>query len=316
MPNPSSRRLPGVTTAFLSAASILIAGCDGGPTVLEDVDVEVRSVVTSGDSRTFRLYHPPTLGRSGAAPLVLVYHGATQSAAGIEQMSWMYPAARDGRVRVAYLEATGDYWSTPASPPIYWPVNDMGYTEAVLDALVAEGLVDPTRVYATGFSNGAIFVERLACSLQDRIAAVAVVGASMSRDLAASCRLHRPVPALFFLGDADNQFFWDDGFAANFFQYGGQGSADWWADEAGCDPQPEVTQVPDTVDDGTTTEVWSYSGCRNGGDFRFYRIRGGGHTWPGSPLGGGGVLGPQSLELDASREMVEFFLEYRRPEAG
>ena len=82
MPRPPSRRPWGVSTAILSAAAITVAGCDGGPTVLEDVDVEVRSVATSRSTRPFRLYHPPTLGRTGAAPLVLVYHGATQSAAG------------------------------------------------------------------------------------------------------------------------------------------------------------------------------------------------------------------------------------------
>ncbi len=300
--------------ALLFAVSA--AACGDSPTVVEDVDVSERTVDVLGVTRSYRLYQPPSVSPAEASPLVLVYPGATQSAAGAELMTWMYPSAGDHRVRVAYLQAAGDYWSTPASPPGYWGVNDVGFTIGVIDQLVAEGLVDPSRVYATGFSNGAVFVERLACVLADRIAGVAVVGASMSRDLAEACVFSRGIPSLFFLGDADTQFFWDDGFAANARQYGGQASADWWAKANRCDPTPSIVELPDPVDDGTSVERWDFAGCRDGVDFQFYRIRGGGHTWPGSPLGGGGPLGRQTQDIDASALMVDFFLRWTLPGAG
>lgn len=303
--------VPGVLVGTVLAA--LGAACGDGPTVVEDVAVVSRSVRIGTVDRTFRLYTPPTVEAGTPSPLILVYHGAGQSAAAAEQMTWFYPSARDARVRVAFMASLGDYWSTPASPPGAWAVDDMGFTRGVIDTLVAEGAVDPERVYATGYSNGAVFVQRLACYLPGRIAAVSMVAATVSRELTAACSFPRGMPSMFFLGDADNQFYWDEGVAANFFQYGGPGSAGYWAGANGCPASPDTVTVPDRADDGTTAELWHYTGCRDGAELRFYRIVRGGHTWPGSPLAAG-ALGAQSQDVDASRWMTEFFLRWRHPD--
>ncbi len=283
--------------------------------MVEDVQVVDRRIEVGGVPRSYRLYEPPSLPTGQSAPLILMYHGAGQGAQSAEQMSWFYPVSKLHGVRVAFLQSLGDYWSTPASPPIYWPVDDMGFTRAVIDELVAEGSADPARVYATGFSNGAVFVQRLACFMPERIAAVAIVGATVSRELTADCSFPRGMPSMFFLGDADAQFFWDDGFAANAFQYGGERSASWWSEKNGCPADPVVVPIPDVPGDGTTAELWAYRDCRDGVSMDFYRFRDGGHTWPGSPLPGGG-LGARSLDVDASAAMTEFFLEWALPGAG
>ena len=53
--------------------------------------------------------------------------------------------------------------------------NDVGFVNAMLDELEDNYCIDTRQVYATGFSCGGMFVQRLGCSLADRFAAIAPV---------------------------------------------------------------------------------------------------------------------------------------------
>ncbi len=46
--------------------------------------------------------------------------------------------------------------------------------------------------------------------------------------------------------------------------------------------------------------------------FRFYRVEGGGHTWPGSPVDFGPGLGKRSDDFHANDEILGFFLRHSR----
>jgi polyhydroxybutyrate depolymerase len=81
-------------------------------------------------------------------------------------------------------------------------VDDVGFVRALLDDLEKVVTVDPSRVYATGISNGAIMAYRLASELSDRIAAVAPVAGPMGT---ATCSPRRPVSVMHFHG-TDDQF--------------------------------------------------------------------------------------------------------------
>jgi len=53
--------------------------------------------------------------------------------------------------------------------------DDIGFIEGLLDELEANYRVDSSRVYVTGYSNGAYMTHRLGCELSERIAAIAPV---------------------------------------------------------------------------------------------------------------------------------------------
>jgi len=79
-----------------------------------------------------------------------------------------------------------------------------------------------------------------------------------------------------------------------------------WAIHDGCAAAPRVDRVAAHV----TSRVWS--GCADGTGVAFYRIDGGGHTWPGSfdVRGFSHALGPVNDEIDAADVMLAFL---RRP---
>src|SRR5437016_6447484 len=69
-------------------------------------------------------------------------------------------------------------------------VDDVAFTRGLLDDLAKAVLIDRKRVYATGMSNGAMMVYRLASELSDRIAAIAPVSGPMGTR---TCHPKRPV---------------------------------------------------------------------------------------------------------------------------
>jgi polyhydroxybutyrate depolymerase len=71
---------------------------------------------------------------------------------------------------------------------------------AVLDRLEGEHCVDRSRVYSTGFSNGAFFSHVLGCVMADRIAAIAPVSGG---HITVPCNPARPVPVLIYHGTLD-----------------------------------------------------------------------------------------------------------------
>lgn len=291
--------------AWAAAFVGVMAGCGLSATDVREVAVSTHDVDVVGSTRSYRLFAPET-GSNEARPLVLVYHGATQPASGVELLSWFYPVAEANGLVVAFPQSVGDYWNTPASPSGYWNVPDVQFADAVIDDIDSRVPIDRERVFATGFSNGAVFAQVLGCLRSEAIAGIAIVGASVSADVANDCPWERPIPVVTFFGDRDPQFFWDDGLAAGVRMLGGGGSAEWLADQNGCPDDASIVDLG--ADEGSTSvELWRFEDC-SGGAVDFYRIRGGGHTWPGSPLNLGPALGRKTTVLNATEVMTDFFL--------
>ena len=95
---PSSRchntgLLRGLPVRSLSLLSLALMACGDGPTVVREVDTLVRTVGVQGSSRSYWLYVSDSAAASPSTPLLLVFHGATQTASGAALMSWLYPLA-------------------------------------------------------------------------------------------------------------------------------------------------------------------------------------------------------------------------------
>jgi poly(3-hydroxybutyrate) depolymerase len=72
-----------------------------------------------------------------------------------------------------------------------------------------------------------------------------------------------------------------------------------------------IQQLPQVNDDGVNTEKWVYSDCTNNAKCVLFKNIGAGHTWPsGESSLGENTVGKESSEIDASRELMNFFLQY------
>jgi polyhydroxybutyrate depolymerase len=178
--------------------------------------------------------------------------------------------------------------------------DDVAFVRALLDALATEVCVDTRRVFATGFSNGGFFANRLACELSDRIAAIAPVAGDLGL---ATCAPRRPVPVLHTHGDADLVVPFNGSPALRFPS--ATDSVRGWAMRNGC--ASSVTEVYNRGD----ARCVSFDRCPPGGEVQLCTIRGGGHTWPGGdalPL-----AGHTSRDIDITAYMLSFFARHPMP---
>nr|BFF21782.1 hypothetical protein GCM10025730_53030 [Promicromonospora thailandica] len=293
----------GSTTQGSPSRPVRSAGCGTAPGQQPGTSV-LRTLTSGGRERTVQLHLPDGYRADRAWPVVLVFHGRGNTGAGTEAFSGLdaLPAV------VAYgngVVGTGDgdrqaWEGAPYSAP---GVDDVAYTNDLLDTLEAELCVDTRRVYATGKSNGAGFTAILACELSDRVAAIAPVAAALYGTGHPTCAPERPVPVIDFHGTADATI-----------PYGGDADRglpavrDWvggWVDRDGCRPRPRVEQ---TAHDVTTTR---WTGCRAGAEVTHVAVLGGGHTWPGEDSYSGGGYATHSIE--AHEVMWEFLRDERLP---
>ncbi|HEX6201670.1 MAG TPA: PHB depolymerase family esterase [Thermoanaerobaculia bacterium] len=271
----------------------------------------------AGEEREVRLHVPPG-ERPDSLPLVLVFHGGGQSGPRVAELVDMDRVADAERFLVAYPTGTrgiaGGYtWNGGAccGAAMRRNVDDVAFVSHLVRRLVEEGCVEPRRVYATGVSNGAVFVYRLGCEISEQIAAIAPIAGAMMVD---SCRPQRPVPAIVFHGTGDRDVPVEGG---RNLQSGARRAFP-PLDESlatllrinGCDRDARVV-----YDEGDAT-CRAYQGCSPGGAVTFCRIHGGGHTWPGGQPFRAERLGKTSQDISASREMWEFFDAHPLPSSA
>jgi len=194
------------------------AGCGARPPAAPGKSVS--TTLRVGElTREYRLHVPTGYDPDTAVPLVLVIHGYTGTAETTEngETSFSRHADEHGYV-VAYPQATGfevggnlitswndlacnaspgpegsictaDADDYPTPPECGDPRecdwcschDDVGFVAALLDELERTLCVDLDRVYATGISNGGMFVHRLGCDLPKRFAAIAPVAGTIAK---------------------------------------------------------------------------------------------------------------------------------------
>ena len=264
------------------------------------------SITHDGIERDYILYVPEIYDGSTAVPLVLNFHGFGSSAS--QQM--FYGDFRDIADTEGFLlvhpEGTtfigNQFWNV-GFPGISSTIDDVGFTEALIDELATLYTIDLDRVYATGMSNGGFMSFLLACQLSEKIAAVASVTGSMTQDTFDDCNAQLPTPVLQIHGTEDDVVLYNE----NNLSLPIPDVISYWVDHNNCETTPTTTTLPDVdVSDGSTIEHSVYEDGDNGITTEHMKVIGGGHTWPGSVLNTAGT----NQDIDASMEIWLFFSRY------
>jgi len=161
-------------------------------------------------------------------------------------------------------------------------VNDVARLEALIDHWVERPEIDPTRVYVVGFSNGGFMAHRLACFMDDRLAAVVSLGGA-GRAAEEACGPVSPIAVLEVHGDADPIVPYAGGRVFSNPDLDPHPSAPetirQWAEHLGCLPgtKPRVSAVDlDPRLPGPETTIASYADCPLG-TAELWTVHGGGH---------------------------------------
>ncbi|MEW6303393.1 MAG: PHB depolymerase family esterase [Verrucomicrobiota bacterium] len=265
-----------------------------------------RSLEHAGVKRTYRLHTPKGAPPAKPLPLVIVLHGMGANGALTEALTKFSPLADQEGFAVVYPDGLNKRWR-------YWGDEDTGFIVALVDELIRQGVADRARVHVCGISNGAYLTNVLASEHADRFAAVAAVAGTMPRRKASAARPSRPVPMLYIHGTADEIAGYDgrDRFSKRELSLAAEDLVHWWVKQNGCNPTPVREKLPDNADDGTTVERFRYQAPGGGADVVFFKINGGGHTWPGGSVQPAELLGKTCRDFDAAEVMWTFFARHR-----
>ncbi len=304
---------------LMAGTALTGVACPSGPsdTSASGPGNHYRTLEVDALQRTYILHVPPDRGDRKPLPLLLVLHGGGGSGRRMQRQLGFDGYADTRGFLVAYPDAyDGGHWNDGrgTTDSAARGVDDVRFLVALVEDVSRQVSVDAARVYVTGASNGGMMTWRLCCGTSGVFAGFAPVIANMPAPLAETCRPRPGVPFLTIVGDADALMPFSGGTVCGGTRIPCQGgevlssdaSVAVLAAAAGCRSEPVVETLPVLVDDGTTVEKRTFTGCTDGSTIVQYVIHDGGHAWPphGPRLPLSGI---SSKNLDATATIVDFF---------
>ncbi len=255
----------------------------GGSTGRLAAGDHVESLTVDHVARRFILHVPP--GRAVAErPLVLVFHGATDTAEStIASTDFEAAANRAGEV-VDFLQGVDDRWNEWAGKFGSTGVNDVAYTAAVVAKTERLLGFDHGRIVAVGFSNGALMVESLGCQMAGTLALIVPVEGELATPMSPKCAPVRPIHVYEVHGTADTAIRYNGGHihgpygTSTFTVLSAPASVKRWAQLDHCGAQAKDTYPSSGI------KLTTYTGCHQHAWVVLRTIDGGVHEW-GAKIG-------------------------------
>lgn len=282
-----------------------------------------KTMIYNGDSREYIVYVPEGCSNGLACPLLFNFHGGSGYANYFIQTNDMRPIADTSNFIAVYPQGAYDYdaleeGQDSSEASTSWihkaPTDhdDIYFIEEIIDALSTEYLIDANRIYACGYSEGAIFSYELGCRLNNRIAAFAAVSGSMLSDYYRTniygwdgCFPIHPTAMMLIPGTIDqNPHSNYDGFS--YLDMSLYMSANdittFWSNHNNTDINAIITIVDDSYpNDGSTVERKSWLNGDNCTSVQELKVIGGDHDWPGSS---------GNMDINATNEIWNFVSKY------
>lgn len=286
----NSSRTIGPTMKLLLRILLLLAGAP-----LFAQQERTIGIVSGGIPRTFAI-HLPSAAPPAALPLLLCYHGSGGTSSGMKSLTGFNALADQYGFCVIYPQGTrikediqwncyvdgapGDDGLGVADAP-----DDVQFTRDMIDYMARTFATDTTRVYATGFSNGAYMCYALSMLASDAIKGIAPVAGDMWTDDAFLDQLlasgaATPMPVMHVHGTADN--------VVHYPALTQWGVYPLFVSARGCGAQTSSQTIP------LMTSVDKLLFCPSPVEVCLIRIQGMGHAWSNGTY-------------QTSRQIVTFF---------
>lgn len=308
--------------------SFMLSGCTaklpmqnlvGPKTYRETVDIKV-----NGFKRTFRVHVPAGYTPEKNYPLVVIVHGAFDTAAGMEKVSGFSELAdREGFVAL-YPNGMGrfgflQHWNAGhcCGKAAEIQLDDVGYIDTTIDEVCRRIAIDHSRIYMVGFSNGGMLTYRFAAEKSDRIAAAAPLAASIGGKSSAEVpewyisEPSNPVPVIVFHGMSDDDIRFEGGVSLHRGETRTYWSVDrsigFWVSSNGCAGE---TKNRNLNHGNIIFKRWT--GCTDDAEVVLYLLKDWGHVWPGKYFTGRLPSDHPFKDFDAAEIIWEFFKTKKR----
>ena len=244
--------------------------------------------------------------------MILFLHGFTKTVEDLRVYTRFDSLANQEGIIIVYPQGISGV--TPWGTHYHWnalfndSVDDIGFLDRLIDRVGNRYPIDLNRVYAVGLSNGGFMAYQLACALSDRIAAIASVAGSMSRDQYRYCQPDRPIPMLEIHGTEDRSVspMGDRTYLST------EALLEFWQAHNGLTTATQ-TELPDLdPSDQSTVVLTRYATTTSSSELQYYEIQGGGHTWPDAAYEVP-ALGATNRDLQTNEIIWEFLQRHEHP---
>lgn len=159
------------------------------------------SIQFGGRTRSYLLHVPASYTGISTVPLVIDMHGFTSTASAQSGVSGFKAVSDAQGFVVAWPSGLNNSWNAfgCCGTSLSRNVDDVGFIRAVVADIVRRGVIDESRVYATGLSNGGSMSHRLACEAADLFASTVPVSFTLNHPTA-QCTPSRPITVFHFHG--------------------------------------------------------------------------------------------------------------------
>jgi polyhydroxybutyrate depolymerase len=291
---------------------------------LSSFSSEKKTFDHQGLERTYLVHAPDEINQGTS--LVVVIHGYTGLAETIMAYSGMNALADKNNFIALYPQGTIDaqenaFFNVGYSFHSSSEVDDVSFIEALVLTLQKEYELNPKNTFATGMSNGGDMSYLLACKKSDLFAAVAPIAGVMMKSTLESCKPSRNIPLFqingtqdeisLFEGDIDDNEGWGP-------YYDTPSTLAFWVKQHELNQKQSIPLEDKDPSDGSSIIFERYFSKDNQKEMWFYKIEGGGHTWPGWKAGISWWKNPLlwyylplgNNDINASEEVWSFFERY------
>src|ERR1700692_161758 len=279
--------------------------------------IQQDSIPIGGLTREFLEYVPHDI--SPHSPLVIVLHGSLMDAKLMREWSGYEFDQLAGQYCcvVVYPDVYKHNWNdchSKATFPAHTEnIDDMGFIKGLIGREVAQHQIDEKHVYVLGYSNGGEMARRLALQTPERVAGIAIAGASLPVTEDSSCPEQGSVPLLVVDGEKD-PFNPIDGGRVTLFGFGYRGralsaldTAQTFAKRLSVTSAPQETHLdPQKSGDPTSADGFLWPGVPSP-VVALYKIEDGGHVVPQPVFRSPRILGHTTTAVDMPKLMVEMF---------
>ena len=241
-------------------------------------NLENCQITQNQNSREFYIFNAIDNESTNDAPVIFSFHGGGGTAIANMEYSGFRQIAESEKFMIVYPQ--GQYFSNKDATGWIFNENnnitdDLYFTNEVIDWLYQNKKINLDRIYATGFSVGAIMSYDLACKLSNKIAAAAPVAGTMSIETFETCRPEKSKSIIHIHGESDITLNPNGNEYIKSFNE----SLQFWSDFNQCTTS-STSSIPDSNNDGYSGTSITYNNCSNQVLVSGILLENFGHQWP------------------------------------
>lgn len=322
------RMMPGRWLAVLLL--LTTSACANHPSAPPEA-LQLKSLNVADMTRSYYLHlpslstHKPNPTNPTPRPILLILHGGGKADGDdvAARTGYNHIADREGFIAV-YPNGIDAQWNDGRGKSFRrnqgnQDIDDVAFLSQLINHIITAHNGDPSRVYVTGLSNGGMMTLRLGCEISHQLAAIAPIIANFPKTLLPQCQPSHPLPVLIMNGTDDPLIPWQGGSVGFLKRKMGhvastEATLEFWRQHNQCPPTPTITQLPDNNSkDASTVSKIHYHQPGSQCDVVLYKIKGGGHNFPGSPTRDRPLLlGHKNNDINGPEVVWDFLKQHRR----